>query len=160
MMLWAVLLTFSFCFFLFFFFRFLDIADELEGTPADGDNSDFVQSDIPFDIVLPTGHWVNEDVREEIREENLTLAMDGDMDIELRMAQCPQCSEQIWEAAISCPKCSEKFEACVVTGFPATSYPRFKCPDTNKAANKEDWNEFVRKTKKDPWSVQNALPSY
>ena len=36
----------------------------------------------------------------------------------------------------------------------------FVCPDTNLPANKEDWNEFVRRDKRDPWSLQSALPNF
>ena len=132
----------------------------LQGESPDEDNSDFVDSDIPFQFTPPTSHWVDEDTREEIREENLTLAMEGDMEIELRMAPCPQCNASVWEACAVCPKCNAQMELCVVTGQPVRSLPMFKCPETNLPANKEDWNEFVRRTKRDPWSLGNALPNF
>lgn len=62
--------------------RFLDIADMIEenGNQADAallDNSDFEETDVPFDkLCIPASHCVTNELREQAKEWVLTVSLD------------------------------------------------------------------------------------
>ncbi|XP_019855197.1 PREDICTED: intraflagellar transport protein 172 homolog [Amphimedon queenslandica] len=60
-----------------FYNRFLDLSEAIEEGSLDMiDNSDFVDTDIPFEVPLPEQPFMTEDKREEIKEWVLALSMD------------------------------------------------------------------------------------
>eukprot|EP00854_Cymbomonas_tetramitiformis_P006568 gene6568-7868_t len=58
--------------------RYLDLSEAMEDPDSSNiiENSDFVNTDIPYDFVLPEKHYVSEEKREEVRDWVLALSMD------------------------------------------------------------------------------------
>ena len=57
--------------------RFLDLCDAIDEQNLDGlDHSDFIDTDVPFEIPLPANCNVTEAKREEAKEWVLTVSVD------------------------------------------------------------------------------------
>ena len=136
-----------------FFNRFLDVCEAIEDGSLEGlDNSDFVETDIPFDIQLPPEKNVPSERYDEAKEWVLTVSMENSVEQQLTRRTCSRCGSKVYEAALVCPNCREEFESCVVTGYPAMRN-RVKCYACGRAANKDDWNAFVLAQKKCSWCL-------
>uniref|UniRef100_A0A672S8A0 Intraflagellar transport protein 172 homolog n=1 Tax=Sinocyclocheilus grahami TaxID=75366 RepID=A0A672S8A0_SINGR len=119
--------------------RFLDLADGIdEGTLDALDHTDFQDTDIPFEVPLPSKLHVEK--REEIREWVLTVSMDQRVEQVL-----PKDERGTYEASLVAAGTGIRSLPCVITGYPVLHNKiEFKRP--GMAANKDDWNKFLMTT--------------
>uniref|UniRef100_A0A8C2G8A1 Intraflagellar transport protein 172 homolog n=1 Tax=Cyprinus carpio TaxID=7962 RepID=A0A8C2G8A1_CYPCA len=120
--------------------RFLDLADGIdEGTLDALDHTDFQDTDIPFEVPVPSK--LNVEKREEIREWVLTVSMDQRVEQVL-----PKDERGTYEASLVAASTGIRSLPCVITGYPVLRNKiEFKRP--GMAANKDDWNKFLMATK-------------
>uniref|UniRef100_A0A672S0Q9 Intraflagellar transport protein 172 homolog n=1 Tax=Sinocyclocheilus grahami TaxID=75366 RepID=A0A672S0Q9_SINGR len=120
--------------------RFLDLADGIdEGTLDALDHTDFQDTDIPFEVPVPSKLHVEK--REEIREWVLTVSMDQRVEQVL-----PKDERGTYEASLVAVGSGIRSLPCVITGYPVQRNKiEFKRP--GMAANKDDWNKFLMATK-------------
>jgi len=145
----------------FFLNRFLDISDAIEDPDnANIDNTDFMDTDLPnvYDLDLPEEVCVEPKQVEEIRDWVLGWSMDQSVQQRMDLRKCDKCSAEIYTANLSCSKCSEKYEPCVVSGFPVEKRNKVSCSSCQCSANRFDWNFWMSQYKACPWcnSPQNA----
>ncbi|CAI9571384.1 unnamed protein product [Staurois parvus] len=118
--------------------RFLDLVDAIEEGNLDAlDNTDFQNTDIPFEVPLPAKQHVPADKREEVKEWVLAVSMDQ------RVEQTfPQDERGAFEGSLVATNSGIHSLPCLITGYPVLrNKVEFKQP--GKAANKEDWNKFL-----------------
>uniref|UniRef100_A0A8C2G6B9 Intraflagellar transport protein 172 homolog n=1 Tax=Cyprinus carpio TaxID=7962 RepID=A0A8C2G6B9_CYPCA len=122
--------------------RFLDLADGIdEGTLDALDHTDFQDTDIPFEVPVPSKLNVTVEKREEIREWVLTVSMDQRVEQVL-----PKDERGTYEASLVAASTGIRSLPCVITGYPVLRNKiEFKRP--GMAANKDDWNKFLMATK-------------
>ncbi|KAJ8009128.1 hypothetical protein DPEC_G00085660 [Dallia pectoralis] len=122
--------------------HFLDLSDGIdEGTLDTLDHSDFLDTDIPFEVPVPTKIHVTDAQREEIRDWVLAVSMDQRVEQVL-----PKDERDTYEASLLAANTGIRSLPCVITGYPVLRNKiEFKGP--GKAANKEDWNKFLMATK-------------
>lgn len=122
--------------------RFLDLADGIdEGTLDALDHTDFQDTDIPFEVPVPSKLHVTVEKREEIREWVLTVSMDQRVEQVL-----PKDERGTYEASLVAVGTGIRSLPCVITGYPVLRNKiEFKRP--GMAANKDDWNKFLMATK-------------
>ncbi|XP_051954406.1 intraflagellar transport protein 172 homolog [Xyrauchen texanus] len=122
--------------------RFLDLADGIdEGTLDALDHTDFQDTDIPFEVPVPSKLHVTVEKREEIREWVLTVSMDQRVEQVL-----PKDERGTYEASLLATGTGIRSLPCIITGYPVLRNKiEFKRP--GMAANKEDWNKFLMATK-------------
>lgn len=122
--------------------RFLDLADGIdEGTLDALDHTDFQDTDIPFEVPVPSKLHVTVEKREEIREWVLTVSMDQRVEQVL-----PKDDRGTYEASLVAAGTGIRSLPCVITGYPVLRNKiEFKRP--GMAANKDDWNKFLMATK-------------
>ncbi|XP_073709088.1 intraflagellar transport protein 172 homolog [Garra rufa] len=122
--------------------RFLDLADGIdEGTLDALDHTDFQDTDIPFEVPVPSKLHVTVEKREEIREWVLTVSMDQRVEQVL-----PKDERGTYEASLVAAGTGIRSLPCVITGYPVLRNKiEFKRP--GMAANKDDWNKFLMATK-------------
>ncbi|KAM7445695.1 hypothetical protein ABFA07_005947 [Porites harrisoni] len=122
--------------------RYLDLSEGIEEGSLDMlDNSDFADTDIPFEVPVPDKQHLPEDKREEVKEWVLAVSMDQKVEQVL-----PTDERDTYEACLVAANTGITSLPCVITGYPVLrSKIEFKRP--GKAANKEDWNKFIMATK-------------
>ncbi|KAM6965091.1 intraflagellar transport protein 172 homolog [Aplochiton taeniatus] len=122
--------------------RFLDLSDGIdEGNLDTLDHSDFQDTDIPFEVPVPSKLHVTDSQREEIRDWVLTVSMDQRVEQVL-----PRDERDTYEASLLAANTGIRSLPCVITGYPVLrNKVEFKHP--GKAANKEDWNKILMATK-------------
>ncbi|KAL7872215.1 hypothetical protein SRHO_G00071980 [Serrasalmus rhombeus] len=122
--------------------RFLDLADGIdEGTLDALDHTDFQDTDIPFEVPLPSKLHISVEKREEIRDWVLTVSMDQRVEQVL-----PRDERDTYEASLVAANTGIRSLPCIITGYPVLrSKIDFKRP--GMAANKDDWNKFLMATK-------------
>ncbi|CAL8391867.1 unnamed protein product [Arctogadus glacialis] len=122
--------------------HFLDLADGIdEGTLDTLDHSDFEETDIPFEVPVPSKLHVSEAQREEIRDWVLAVSMDQRVEQVL-----PRDERDTYEASLLATSTGIRSLPCVITGYPVLRNKMdFKAP--GKASNKDDWNKFLMATK-------------
>uniref|UniRef100_A0A1A8U1D0 Intraflagellar transport protein 172 homolog n=1 Tax=Nothobranchius furzeri TaxID=105023 RepID=A0A1A8U1D0_NOTFU len=122
--------------------HFLDLCDAVDdGTLDTLDHSDFLDTDIPLEVPVPTKLCVFGTQREQIRDWVLMVSMDQ------RLAQVlPQDERNAYEASLVAPTTGVRSLPCVLTGYPVLG-GKIEFSSTGKAANKEDWNKFLIATK-------------
>ncbi|XP_048583111.1 intraflagellar transport protein 172 homolog [Nematostella vectensis] len=122
--------------------RYLDLSEGIEEGSLDMlDNSDFAETDIPFEVPVPEKQFLPEEKREEIKEWVLAVSMDQKVEQVL-----PTDERDTYEASLVALNTGISSLPCVVTGYPVLRNKiDFKRP--GKAANKEDWNKFIMATK-------------
>jgi len=146
----------------FFLNRFLDISDAIEDPDnAAIDNTDFLETDIPspYDLDLPEETCIDSKQVEEIRDVVLGWSMDASVQQKMDTRQCDKCRADIYVASMACPHCGEKYEPCVVSGYPVSKRTRVECSGCKSPANRDDWNFWMQQYKACPWckSPQNAV---
>ncbi|KAK2889898.1 intraflagellar transport protein 172 homolog isoform X2 [Channa argus] len=122
--------------------HFLDLCDAVdEGTLDTLDHSDFVDTDIPFEVPVPTKLCVTEAQREQIRDWVLMVSMDNRLEQVL-----PRDERNTYEASLVATNTGLRSLPCVLTGYPVLRN-KIEFGSVGKAANKEDWNKFLMATK-------------
>lgn len=122
--------------------RYLDMSEAIEDGSLDMlDNSDFQNTDIPFEFPLPEKLYLSESQHEEIKEWVLAVSMDQRVEQVL-----PKDERDTYEASLVAENTGIRSLPCVITGYPVLRNKlEFKRP--GKAANKDDWNKFLMATK-------------
>ncbi|XP_067032279.1 intraflagellar transport protein 172 homolog isoform X2 [Acropora muricata] len=122
--------------------RYLDLSEGIEEGNLDMlDNSDFTDTDIPFEVPVPDKQHLPEEKREEVKEWVLAVSMDQKVEQVL-----PTDERDTYEACLVAVNTGINSLPCVITGYPVLrNKMEFKRP--GKAANKEDWNKFIMATK-------------
>jgi intraflagellar transport protein 172 len=145
-----------------FFNRYLDLTEAMEEPEMANmiDNSDFANSDIPFDFPLPEKSQTDEEKShtEEVRNWVLQVSMDNNTDQSLDTRNCDSCGAGTFSGSLKCHSCATTKRPCIITGFPVLR-DSVKCPSCNMVANRSDWNNYVGKVKTCPWcgAVANAM---
>ncbi|CAL1585627.1 unnamed protein product [Knipowitschia caucasica] len=121
--------------------HFLDLCDAVEEGSLDGlDHSDFMDTDIPFEVPVPCKLYVSEEQREQVRDWVLMVSMDQRLEQVL-----PRDERNCYEAALTSPSTGLTSLPCVITGYPVLrNQLEFS---SGRAANKDDWNKFLMATK-------------
>ncbi|KAJ3216179.1 hypothetical protein HDU67_009828 [Dinochytrium kinnereticum] len=122
--------------------RYLDISDAIEeGDASMLENSDFENTDVPYDIDLPAEN-MKEAKRDEVRDWVLQVSLDQKIKQEIDRRDCEECSTKIYDASLSCYNCKTSNEPCIITGYPLLRN-RVRCNGCARFANKDDWNKFT-----------------
>nr|XP_014345853.1 PREDICTED: intraflagellar transport protein 172 homolog [Latimeria chalumnae] len=130
--------NYSFLFLNIFFFLMQAIE---EGNLDALDHSDFQDTDIPFEVPLPSHQHVPEEKREEIRDWVLTVSMDQRVEQVL-----PRDERETYEGSLLAVNTGLRSLPCLISGYPVLrNKVEFKRP--GKAANKDDWNKFLMAVK-------------
>ncbi|CAF1215295.1 unnamed protein product [Adineta steineri] len=122
--------------------RYLDVVDAIEeGKPEMLATSDFVETDIPYEVELPNQPSLPPEQHERVKEHVLTLSMKQSIKPALRRD-----SRNCIEFSLINPETNERSSPCLVTGYPVLEdcimFDRY-----NLMANKDDWNKFVLSAK-------------
>ena len=95
--------------------RYLDLYEAIEERSLDNlDNTDFADTDIPFEIPLPEEPFLDERQHEEIKEWVLAVSMDQKVEQQLPIDERMTYEGSLVAAGSVSP-------ACVVTGYPVLS---------------------------------------
>lgn len=142
--------------------RYLDLSEAMEDPEGFAiENSDFVDTDIPYEFDLPEKHFLDEDKREEVRDWVLALSMDQAVEQSLSLRTCAQCGTDTYEGNLTCHSCKASSEACAVTGYPIPAGERVASKgDATVAARKEDWNTYVGRFQTCPINGTVQSPIY
>ena len=117
------------------------------------ENSDFVETDIPYDFQLPETHCLPEDKREEVRDWVLEWSMNQNVEQSLSTRTCEKCGVETYIAGLNCHACQAQSELCIITGWPVQSHLRMNVNHrSDLAANKDDWNKYLQHFQVDPWA--------
>ncbi|CAF1105880.1 unnamed protein product [Rotaria sp. Silwood1] len=122
--------------------RYLDVVDAIEEhNPEMLATSDFVETDVPYEIELPEQPFLPSEQHEKIKEHVLALSMKQAVKPALRRD-----SRNCIEFSLINPETNERSLPCLITGYPVLDdcvvFDRH-----NLMANKEDWNKFVLSAK-------------
>lgn len=134
--------------------RYVDLTEAIqEGDASLIDNSDFAEAtQVPFDVVLPAQQYLpDEDAREDVKTWVLSVCMDKSIEQKLP----PQAKSQgtIYEGLFA-----TNLPLCILTGYPIQ--PRDMLEVNRSRANRRDWNQYVSRIKKCPWTGQQQNPLY
>ena len=132
--------------------RYLDLYEAIEERSLDNlDNTDFADTDIPFEIPLPEEPFLDQRQHEEVKERVLAVSMDQRVE-----QQLPIDERMTYEASLIAAGSHTMSQACVVTGYPVLN-SRIEFA-RGMMANKEDWNKLVMAAKmvSDP-NIQDVL---
>lgn len=144
-----------------FFNRYLDLTEAMEEPDMANmiDNSDFANTDIPFDFPLPEKQQTEAEKKhtEEVRSWVLQVSMDNKIEQELDTRVCDSCGTSTFSAGLKCHSCEATKRPCIITGFPVLQ--PVKCSSCGMSANRSDWNLYVKKVKTCPWcgAVANEM---
>ncbi|XP_076029417.1 intraflagellar transport protein Oseg2 isoform X2 [Oratosquilla oratoria] len=120
--------------------RFLDLCEAIEeGSLNTLDHSDFIETDIPYEIPLPESMVIPEALREEAKEWVLAVSMDQKVEQVL-----PLDERMVYEASLVGSD-GTHYPPCVITGYPVLR-SRLDLKH-GQVANKEDWNKVIMATK-------------
>lgn len=144
-----------------FFNRYLDLTEAMEEPDMANmiDNSDFANTDVPFDFPLPEKSQTDEEKAhtEEVRNWVLQVSMDNAIEQTLDTRNCESCGTSIYAASCSCHNCGHVNKPCIITGYPVLR-DSVNCKSCNMPANRDDWNSYVVKLKTCPWCGAVANP--
>jgi intraflagellar transport protein 172 len=122
--------------------KLLDLNEAIEeGDTSMLENADFQNTDVPFDVPLPTKP-IEKVKLEQIRDWVLQTSLDQKVTQEVDKRDCDRCGTNIYEASLVCHNCNNNSEACIVTGYPVLRN-KVKCTSCSKWANQDDWNKFI-----------------
>ena len=125
--------------------HFLDLLDAIEEQNFNVDHSDFVHTDIPYEVPLPNKVSFDEQNIEDIKGWVLQTSMDTELSQTLPLD--PLRDGQVYEASLLNSDGS-KAMACLVTGYPVVAkHKMIEFLPGKYVANKEDWNKLLMATK-------------
>mmetsp|Transcript_29270 Transcript_29270/g.93818 ORF Transcript_29270/g.93818 Transcript_29270/m.93818 type:complete len:1764 (-) Transcript_29270:152-5443(-) len=136
--------------------RYVDLAEAIEERdPSLVDNADFADATaVPFDDTLPPPsqqYLTGEDMRAEVRD--WVLSVCGDPDISQSLPLADDAVGTVYEGLFA-----SDHPTCIVTGYPVS--PAELITVNNARARKADWNAYVARTHKCPWTKAEASPRY
>ncbi|GFY01521.1 intraflagellar transport protein 172 homolog [Trichonephila clavipes] len=118
----------------------MDIFEAIEEGSGEVDNSDFQDTDIPSNILIPSDTCLSDAQHEETREWVLSVSMDQTVDQTL-----PLDERKMFESSLISHD-GRQYEPCVVTGYPVIRN-KVEFGNSNKVANKDDWNKLIMAAK-------------
>ncbi|CAN9507987.1 unnamed protein product [Ophioblennius macclurei] len=122
--------------------HFLDLGDAIEeGSLHALDHSDFLDTDIPFEVPVPSKLCVTDEQREKIREWVLMVSIDQRLEQVL-----PRDQRNCYEASLVAADSGVRSLPCVLTGYPVLKN-KVEFSSAGKVANKDDWNKFLMASK-------------
>uniref|UniRef100_A0A3P8SZX4 Intraflagellar transport protein 172 homolog n=1 Tax=Amphiprion percula TaxID=161767 RepID=A0A3P8SZX4_AMPPE len=122
--------------------HFLDLCDAIDEGNLDAlDHTDFLETDIPYEVPIPTKLCVTDSQREQIRDWVLMVSMDHRLEQVL-----PRDERNSYEASLVAANTGLRSLGCILTGYPVLRN-KIEFSSAGKAANKEDWNKFLMATK-------------
>ncbi|CAG0924379.1 unnamed protein product, partial [Notodromas monacha] len=150
-----------------FFNHFLDLCGAIEDGNADAlDHSDFIDTDIPFEIPLPERVSIPAEKQEEAKEWVLAVSIDQKVEQILPMDE-----RSAYEASLRSPD-GQILQPCIISGYPVLRN-KISFKKDNRVANKEEWNRLMMESKMSPssemsdllafiakWAGESAGPSY
>jgi intraflagellar transport protein 172 len=143
-----------------FFNRYLDLTEAMEDPDGNMiDNSDFANTDVPFDFPLPEHQQTEAEKEhtEEVRDWVLHISMDNDTEQSLDMRDCEKCGTSIYTATLNCHNGGHENKPCIITGYPVLR-DQVQCKSCHMSANRVDWNNYVSRCKSCPWCGAVATP--
>eukprot|EP00798_Chlamydomonas_sp_ICE-L_P014195 gene14195-20165_t len=145
--------------------RFLDLTDAMDdpdSSAAEIENSDFADTDIPFDFHIPQRAYTSEDQREEVRNYVLELSMDQQVEQVLTSRACDFCGGDTFESNLTCQLCKGKWEPCAVSGYPVSAHEKVvsKQNGFDVVAIRDNWNQWVTAFHTCPVTNGPATPMY
>ncbi|KAJ6223282.1 hypothetical protein RDWZM_001827 [Blomia tropicalis] len=120
--------------------HFLDLLDAIDEHDYNVDHSDFVGTDIPYEVPLPSKSYYAEHEVEEIKSWILQTSMDTDLSQSLPID--PLREGDIYEASLINSDGSRCLP-CLATGYPVIRHKAIEFKSGKYAANKEDWNKLL-----------------
>eukprot|EP00052_Salpingoeca_macrocollata_P025012 m.226452 g.226452 ORF g.226452 m.226452 type:complete len:1747 (+) comp22359_c0_seq2:150-5390(+) len=146
--------------------RYMDLCEAIdEGSLDSLDNTDFMGTDIPFEVPLPETPSVPEAKHDEIKEWVLAVSLDQRVEPVLEKDERGVFAGSLW-----CELNNKRAEPCVVSGYPVIGTAM---TFNGRVALKQEWNKFVMasKSEHDPhfqdvfrflheWCGSPANPSY
>jgi intraflagellar transport protein 172 len=103
--------------------RFLDLCDAIEEGSLDSmDNSDLMDTDIPFEVPLPEQLFIDEDKREEIKEWVLAVSVDQQVEQSLSLDE-----RRTYEASLIDAQTKVRSLPCVISGFLVNCFSTMNC---------------------------------
>ena len=121
-----------------FFNRYLDLYEAIEERTLDMlDNSDFAETDVPFEVPLPERPHLATREHEAVKEWVLAVSMDQKVE-----QQLPMDGRMTYEASLVAARTGTVSPACIVTGYPVTTQGKIDFA-RGMVAIKEEWNKFV-----------------
>ncbi|XP_076806393.1 intraflagellar transport protein 172 homolog [Clavelina lepadiformis] len=136
-----------------FWNRYLDLSEAIEeGTLDMIDNSDFQNTDVPYEVPLPEKQYLHETAREEVRDWVLAVSMDHKVEQVL-----PTDERDTFEANLLAHKTGIRALPCVITGYPVLRN-RIEFKIDERVANREDWQRITMAAKMSPsFPLQDTL---
>ena len=124
--------------------RYLDLYEAIEeGSLEMLDNTDFMETDIPFEVPLPESPHLSSEEHEEVKEWVLAVSMDQKVE-----QQLPLDERNTFEASLVAAGTGTVSPPCIVTGYPVIQGGNIiEFAKEGCLANKEEWNKFVMTAK-------------
>ena len=124
--------------------RYLDLYEAIEEGSLDMlDNSDFLDTDIPFEVPLPESPHLSLQDHEEVKEWVLAVSMDQKVE-----QQLPLDERNTFEASLAAAGTGTLSPPCIITGYPVLQGGNvIEFAKEGCLANKEEWNKFVMTAK-------------
>ena len=113
------------------------------------ENSDFVNTDVPYDFAIPDSHFLQDEAeREGVRDQVLEMSMQQQVNQELPLRVCASCGTETYEASCTCHSCKAVSDECAITGLPVAPHTLVRValaggPAILPTANKADFNTWV-----------------
>ena len=133
--------------------HFLDLLDAIEEHDLNVDHSDFVGTDIPYEVPLPSAPYYDQEVVEGVKSWILQMSMDTELSQSLPMD--PLREGEVYEASLINADGSQCLP-CLVTGYPVIRHKAIEFKAGKYAANKEDWNRLLMLAKMSESSEENS----
>ena len=124
--------------------HFLDLLDAIEERDVNVDHSDFVGTDIPHQVPLPSHPAYDQTTIEGVKSWILQVSMDTQLSQNLPLD--PLREGEVYEASLVNSDGSTCLP-CLVTGYPVIKHRQIELKPNKFAANKEDWNKLLMLTK-------------
>lgn len=126
--------------------HFLDLLDAIEEHEHDlnVDHSDFVGTDIPFEVPLPQKIYYDNSTVEDVKSWILQTSMDTELSQTLPMD--PLRDGEVYEASLINAN-NSRCLPCLVTGYPVIKHKMIEFKAGKYVANKEEWNKILMLTK-------------
>ena len=130
-----------------FWNHFLDLVEAIDEGEYNVDHSDFVGTDIPFEVPLPSQPFCAEsspDTIEEVKSWILQISMDSTVSQTLPLDAFRD--GEVYEASLLNSDNSECLP-CLVTGYPVIKHKMLEFKPGKYGVNKDDWNKLLMLTK-------------
>lgn len=130
-----------------FWNHFLDLVDAIEEGEYNVDHSDFVGTDIPFEVPLPSAPFCAENAPKTVEDaKNWILQVSMDSSVMQELPKDPFRDGEVYEASLINADSSLSLP-CLVTGYPVIRHKMLEFKPGKYAANKDDWNKLLMLTK-------------